>query len=123
MGDVLQEIVAKTQDRLAAQKQRLPIAELRKQTRPRKPVSFSDALHRAEGLAIIAELKQASPSAGVIRQEPDLKGRVQGYARGGAAALSILTEEYYFRGSPYILETARQATALPILRKDFIIDA
>jgi indole-3-glycerol phosphate synthase len=73
-------------------------------------------------LAVIAELKQASPSAGVIRMEEDLIGRIQAYARGGASALSILTEEHYFRGSPRILELARAQSPLPLLRKDFIVD-
>jgi indole-3-glycerol phosphate synthase len=123
MPDILKEIVQKTRERLKVQKRRLPLADLHRQmvhlkgTRP-----FSESLRRTDGLAVIAELKQASPSAGVIREEPDLSGRIQGYARGGATALSILTEEYYFHGSPYILELARKATELPLLRKDFIID-
>jgi indole-3-glycerol phosphate synthase len=84
--------------------------------------AFASALRKPDGLSIIAELKQASPSAGVIRQESNLAGRIQGYTKGGASALSILTEEYYFHGSPYVLELARKETDLPILRKDFIID-
>jgi indole-3-glycerol phosphate synthase len=124
MPDVLEQIVEKTRERLKVQKRRLPLADLEKQLAGRKPARpFSSSLRRSDGLAVIAELKQASPSAGVIREETDLAGRIQAYARGGAAALSILTEEYFFHGSPYILEQARKATDLPILRKDFIVDS
>ena len=123
MTDVLEDIVRKTRDRLKAQKRRLPLAELQKQASQRQNLhSFSQALHRPDGMAVIAEVKQASPSAGVIREESNVLGRIQGYARGGASALSILTEEYYFHGSPHVLELARQHTELPILRKDFIVD-
>jgi indole-3-glycerol phosphate synthase len=123
MADVLEEIVQRTRARLEAQKQRLPLGELRKQAAQRKKIfPFAQALKKQDGIAVIAELKQASPSAGVIREESDLAGRVKGYARGGAVALSILTEEYYFHGSPYILELARKECDLPILRKDFIVD-
>lgn len=123
MVDILEEIITKTRERVKAQKRRAPLADLQRQMAAgRKPVSLTDALRRSDLITLIAELKQASPSAGVIRKENDLAGRVQGYARGGASALSILTEEYFFHGSPYILEVARKETALPILRKDFIID-
>ena len=123
MADVLEDIVRKTRDRLKAQKRRVPLAELQKQAAQRPSVHpFSKAIHASQGLAVIAELKQASPSAGVIREETDLLGRIQGYVRGGAAALSILTEEFYFHGSPHILELARKHSDVPILRKDFIVD-
>src|SRR5262245_32171038 len=115
MADILDEIVQKTRERLKSQKRRMPLADLARQIdSQKKPHPFAASLKRSEGLGIIAELKQASPSAGMIRQETDLAGRIQGYARGGAAALSILTEEYYFHGSPYILELARKQTDLPI---------
>jgi indole-3-glycerol phosphate synthase len=123
MPDILEQIAEKTRERLKAQKLRAPIAELRRQLGGKTPVPlFAQALQRSGGVAVIAELKQASPSAGVIRQEADLAGRIQAYARGGAAALSILTEESFFRGSPAILELARKSTDLPLLRKDFILD-
>ncbi len=123
MADILEQIVDKTRERVKVQKRRLPLVELEKQLAGLKPaLPFAASLRRTDRIAVIAELKQASPSAGVIREEPDLAGRIRGYARGGAAALSILTEEYYFHGSPYILEMARKETELPILRKDFMID-
>lgn len=76
-----------------------------------------------EGLGIIAELKQASPSAGVLRADYQPAAIARGYAAAGAAALSVLTEEDFFKGSLDHLREVRQATALPILRKDFIVDA
>jgi indole-3-glycerol phosphate synthase len=124
VSDILEEIAQKARARLSAQKRRVPLSELQKQLAVvKKSLPFAQALHPADGIAVIAELKQASPSAGVIREESDLGGRIRGYARGGAAALSILTEEYYFHGSPHILELARKESTLPILRKDFILDA
>ena len=124
MPDILEDIVQKTRERLKAQKRRMPLADLEQRIAGgKKPIPFAAALHQSDGeIALIAELKQASPSAGVIREESDLSGRMHAYERGGAAALSILTEPDYFHGSPYILELARKETALPILRKDFIVD-
>ena len=86
---------------------------------PRRP--FADAL-RAPGLSLIAEHKRRSPSAGLIREDLALEDVVGAYERGGAAALSILTEEPSFGGSLDDLARARAATGLPILRKDFIVD-
>jgi len=123
MTDVLESIVQKTRERLAEQKRRVSQDELERSLSGRsKPRGFAKALRQFGGMSVIAELKQASPSAGIIREERDLPGRVQAYSRGGAAALSILTEEYYFHGSSEILEIARKETEIPILRKDFIID-
>ncbi len=81
---------------------------------------FAAALSR-EGLAVIAELKRASPSRGVIRQDYRPAEIARGYQWAGAAALSVLTEEQFFHGSLDDLKTARQATDLPVLRKDFIV--
>ena len=74
------------------------------------------------GLHIIAELKQASPSRGLLRKDYRCREIAQGYEAAGAAALSVLTEEQYFRGSLTDLIDARDATGLPVLRKDFILD-
>lgn len=123
MPDVLEEIVQRTRAQLAVQKQRMPLSELRNQNALRaKKFNFAQALRRPGEIAVIAELKQASPSAGVIREETDLPGRIRSYVKGGAAALSILTEEHYFHGSPAILQLARKEANVPILRKDFVVD-
>ena len=84
-------------------------------------LKFAEALRRP-GLSLIAEHKRRSPSAGVIRAEMSLEEVAGAYVRGGAAALSVLTEEANFGGSPDDLRRARAVTDLPVLRKDFIVD-
>src|SRR5262249_51606102 len=114
MGDFLMEVTAKTKQRVEAQRTQVSLDQLEKRmdrSDPHRP--FAAALHRSGQLGVIAEFKQASPSAGVIRQETDKAARLSAYARGGAAALSILTEENYFNGSPQFLEEARHLTPLP----------
>jgi indole-3-glycerol phosphate synthase len=122
VADFLEEVTAKTRQRLQVQKARLSLDDLKKRLGKTKKRSFAKALHKTGGVALIAEIKQASPSAGVIHKEGDIAGRVHAYVKGGAAALSILTEEDYFHGSTNLLETIRTITELPLLRKDFIID-
>jgi indole-3-glycerol phosphate synthase len=123
MVDFLAEVALKTRQRVTAQKNRLGLDELRARLKHvRAGSSLRKALRRPGELAVIAELKPASPSAGVIRVENQVESRIAAYLKGGAAALSILTEEEYFRGSPHLLEMARGLTSAPILRKDFIID-
>src|SRR4051794_18102340 len=82
---------------------------------------FSEALTRP-GVSLIAEHKRRSPSAGPIREGIEVGEVVQAYERGGAAALSILTEPFHFAGSLDDLRAARAASTLPVLRKDFIVD-
>ncbi len=124
---VLERIVAETRAELERRKRSLPLAALveinRNQPRPASPRerSFRAAL-AGPGIGVIAEFKRRSPSAGALRQEPDLHGLITAYERGGAVALSVLTEGPNFDGSLEDLRAARAACELPILRKDFIVD-
>jgi indole-3-glycerol phosphate synthase len=83
---------------------------------------FIDALAKAEGLGIIAEVKKASPSKGVISADFDPKVIAEKYGKGGATAISVLTDEKYFQGSLSYVTLVRETVSLPVLRKDFIID-
>jgi indole-3-glycerol phosphate synthase len=119
---VLERIVEDTRDEIHRRRERVPLARLeaalddRPECRP-----FQEALTRP-GVSVIAEHKRRSPSAGTIREGASLADIVLAYERGGAAALSILTEPFHFGGSLDDLREARAATELPVLRKDFIVD-
>jgi len=121
-ADVLTRIVAATRNTVALRRGHLPIEELAASAQARSDFRpFREALARP-GLSVIAEHKRSSPSAGVIRADLELADVVSSYERGGAAALSVLTEETWFAGSLADLLAARTAASLPILRKDFIVD-
>ena len=118
----LDEIVQATRDSLARRKQARPMAELEHELAARgEGRPFQEALAHP-GTSLIAEHKRRSPSAGVIREGASVTEIVQAYERGGAAAISVLTEEIHFGGSLDDLYEARAATQLPILRKDFCVD-
>lgn len=118
----LEPILAATREEVERRKQAVPQSDLAAAARDRADVrSFADAL-RAPGLSLIAEHKRRSPSAGVIRADLQLEDVVGAYERGGAAALSILTDAPSFGGSLEDLRAARSAATLPVLRKDFIVD-
>ncbi len=123
--NALDPIVARTRSEVARRRGELPSHELWEAAReriaadPRRP--FTDAL-AAPGISVIAEHKRRSPSAGVIREDLSLQDVVLAYQRGGAAALSILTEQHSFGGCLADLERARSVASLPILRKDFVVD-
>ena len=118
----LDDIIGATRERLGRARRDVPLAELERRAAEREPVRpFTEALSRP-GTSLIAEHKRRSPSAGTIREGATVADIVRAYERGGAAALSILTEEAHFGGSLADLEEARSASELPILRKDFTLD-
>jgi indole-3-glycerol phosphate synthase len=119
---VLERIVDATREDVARRRRDVPLSELAQQAAgSREDRPFSEALTRP-GISVIAEHKRRSPSAGEIRQGATVTEIVRAYERGGAIALSILTEQRHFGGSLDDLREARAASALPILRKDFVVD-
>lgn len=125
MRDVLARICAARRQAVAARKAALPLAELEARVPVAPARGFRRALEAklaAQGLALIAEIKKASPSQGLIRGEFDPPALARAYAEGGAACLSVLTEESHFQGADAHLRAARAAVGLPCLRKDFILE-
>jgi indole-3-glycerol phosphate synthase len=122
-ANVLERILAETREEVARRKREVPLDAIAVDDRAAgSGRSFREALG-APGIGVIAEFKRRSPSAGVLRRAPDLTEIVVGYERGGAVALSVLTEGPNFGGSLEDLRAARLACGLPILRKDFIVDS
>ncbi|MGH9599898.1 MAG: indole-3-glycerol phosphate synthase TrpC [Terracidiphilus sp.] len=124
MTSRLDTILVSTRATVAASTTQAPLAELERRAAAHRPRGWAAALRRqaAAGTAVIAEIKKASPSKGLIRAEFDVEWLARRYRAGGAAALSVLTDELYFEGSLRNLELASAATPLPCLRKDFTID-
>ena len=127
MSDILQRILARKTAEIEARSAVLPLRELAARCADLPPTrGFADALEtkiEAGMPAVIAEVKKASPSAGVIRTDFDPAAIARSYEGGGAACLSVLTDADFFQGSDACLQQARAACALPVLRKDFTIDA
>jgi len=121
-GTILGEIVAKRKLAVNEAKARKPLEQVARAAELRHEWRDFGAALSTRGLQVIAEMKQASPSQGLLRNDYRCRELAQGYEAGGAAALSVLTEEQYFRGSLTDLIDARDATGLPVLRKDFILD-
>ncbi len=120
---ILDDIVATKQREIAAAKAATPIAELRKRAEQAPAVrNFFQPLAGPGPICLIAEIKKASPSRGVIRADFQPVEIAKTYAAHGATCLSVLTDEHYFQGSLAILEEVRDSVALPVLRKDFILD-
>jgi indole-3-glycerol phosphate synthase len=117
---VLSRILAETRAEVSRRRAQRPLEASRAHPRARRR-GFAEAL-RAPGIAVIAEFKRRSPSAGSIAAGAELASTVEAYARGGASALSILTEGPNFGGSLEDLRAARELSELPLLRKDFIVD-
>ena len=126
MSGILQRILAVKTEEVAAARCVRPLADLQSEARRASPVrDFVGALEAklaAGRPAVIAEIKKASPSKGVIRGDFDPAAIAQSYARHGAACLSVLTDMQFFKGDLVHLGEARSACALPVLRKDFVID-
>ncbi|MCX8146127.1 MAG: indole-3-glycerol phosphate synthase TrpC [Azovibrio sp.] len=127
MSDILKQIIATKHAEVAAARARLPLEEVRAAAKDQAPPrDFAGALQArvaAGEPAVIAEIKKASPSKGVIRPDFRPADIAATYAAHGATCLSVLTDRQYFQGSPAYLKAARAACDLPVLRKDFIVDA
>ncbi|GBG02522.1 indole-3-glycerol phosphate synthase [Azospira sp. I13] len=129
MSDILKKILATKQDEVAAAQASKSLAEIRAEAEARVKMDpardFVGAIRAklaAGHAAVIAEVKKASPSKGVIREDFDPAAIAADYAAHGAACLSVLTDRQYFQGAPEYLQAARAACALPALRKDFLVD-
>jgi indole-3-glycerol phosphate synthase len=125
MSDVLKRICEDKRAYVAERKRACPLAHVEAAAKAApSPRGFAAALERAgrAGFALIGEIKRASPSKGVIRADFDPAALARAYADGGAACLSVLTDAPYFQGADEHLVTARAAAALPVLRKDFMLD-
>jgi indole-3-glycerol phosphate synthase len=125
--DILARICADTREEVARRQGATPLDEIRDRAKAApKPRGFGRALMDATAAGrpgLITEIKKASPSGGLIRADFDPAALAQAYKAGGAVCLSVLTEQKYFQGSPADLRAARAAVDLPVLRKDFILDA
>jgi len=124
MATRLDTIISATRATVASAKERVPVPELGRMAALHQPRGWAAALRRRSesGPAVIAEIKKASPSKGLIRADFDVEWLAGRYQAGGAAALSVLTDEPWFQGSLRNLEIASAAVAIPCLRKDFTVD-
>ena len=126
MSDILQRIVAVKRDEVAQARRQCELAELQAQAAAASPArGFAAALRarvEAGHPAVIAEVKKASPSKGVLREHFVPADIARSYESGGAACLSVLTDERFFQGCAAYLQQARESCSLPVLRKDFLID-
>lgn len=124
MSDILDTIAANARRRVAARKEGIPLGELRERADAllRGDFRFENALKTGGDIAFICECKKASPSKGLIAPDYDCAETAKSYQRGGAAAISVLTEPDFFQGGDADLQAVRAAVNLPVLRKDFTVD-
>jgi indole-3-glycerol phosphate synthase len=126
VSDILKKILARKAEEIAQRQSQTSINELQQRIQQASPVrGFVDALRNkisSNQSAVIAEIKKASPSKGVIRPDFNPSEIAKSYEQGGAACLSVLTDVDFFQGSDAYLQQARAASSLPVIRKDFIID-
>ncbi len=124
LADILKQIVQYKREEVARAKAETPLETLESRIaeRPQARNFFSSVTRPRNQLRVIAEIKRASPSAGLIREDFDPVAIAQAYAEAGAAAISCLTDSRYFQGSLEFIPQIKQAVSLPVLRKDFIID-
>ncbi len=123
MTDILETIIARKREEIAEAKSRLSVSELESRLSGAPPVrDFVEALRSADDVGLIAEVKKASPSAGVIRADFDPVEIAKTYAASGANCISVLTDEHFFQGHLDYLTLVRAAVTLPVLRKDFLLD-
>lgn len=120
---ILEQLISSAEAGVESRRDRVPLERLESALDERGPARpFHEALTRPGGMSLICEFKRRSPSAGEIAPGVELSPQVSAYEAGGAAALSILTDETHFNGNLADLRTARESSTLPILRKDFIVD-
>jgi indole-3-glycerol phosphate synthase len=123
VSDVLDRIVAHKRGEIAAARSATPERELRRRLADAPPPrAFEGALRAAHPMGLIAEVKKASPSAGIIRADFDPVTIARCYADHGAACISVLTDEHFFQGRLEYLTQVRAAVSIPVLRKDFLLD-
>lgn len=122
MMDILEQIMEERKADVAEAKKRAPLDALKERAKDRTHRSLSAKLTAPDGTKIIAEMKKASPSAGLLREDYDPEELAHIYAESGAAAVSVLTEPNHFQGCEQDLVNVRNAVRLPVLRKDFICD-
>jgi indole-3-glycerol phosphate synthase len=123
--NILEEILARKRDEVAAARALVSDDEIAARARARRdpPRGFREALRSGSPPRVIAEVKRRSPSRGEIRADFEPVEIAKAYVEAGAAAISVLTDEHYFGGSLAYLEAVRAATSVPVLRKDFVVDA
>ncbi|MGV0036487.1 MAG: indole-3-glycerol phosphate synthase TrpC [Candidatus Azotimanducaceae bacterium WSBS_2022_MAG_OTU7] len=125
--DILETIVERKYEEVSRRRAQVPVLELKAQiSLQHKPRSFVTAIKktiRRKQPAIIAEVKKASPSKGVIREDFDPVAIAESYERSGATCLSVLTDSHFFQGSDQYLKMVKASSSLPVLRKDFIVEA